>query len=178
MMLRYLLPAALFIGLVVLLGVGLTRDPRHVPSPLIGKPAPAFDLPQLQQPEQRLRGADLKGGVSVINIWASWCVSCRAEHPLLKQVAAEPGVTLYGINYKDEREDALRWLKQFGDPYRASAFDHDGRSSIDWGVYGTPETFVVDAQGIIRHKHTGPLAPESLPGFLQAVRAVRDGRSG
>ncbi len=154
---RYLLPLALFLAMAALLYRGLSIDPHLVPSPLIGKPAPAFSLQRLEDPAVTLSNADFKGQVSLLNVWATWCVSCRAEHAVLMQLAQSGAVPIYGLNYKDERPAAKRWLQQFGDPYRANAFDADGRVGIDWGVYGTPETFVIDKRGVIRHKYTGPL---------------------
>lgn len=154
---RYLLPLGLFLAMAALLYRGLSIDPRLVPSPLIGKAAPEFSLSELKNPEARFSNADFKGRVSLMNVWATWCVSCRAEHQVLMQLAKTGAVAIYGLNYKDERPAALRWLQQFGNPYRANAFDADGRVGIDWGVYGTPETFIVDKKGVIRHKHTGPL---------------------
>lgn len=154
---RYLLPLVLFLAMAGLLYRGLSIDPRNVPSPLIGKTAPTFSLAQLEDPSATVSNADFQGQVSLFNVWATWCVSCRAEHRVLMQLANTGEVAIYGLNYKDERPAALRWLQQFGDPYRANAFDADGRVGIDWGVYGTPETFIIDKQGVIRHKHTGPL---------------------
>lgn len=159
---RFLIPLAVFLVMVVFLGIGLTLDPREVPSPFIGKPAPAFTLPQVADASKTLSPADLKGQVYLLNVWASWCVSCREEHPVLVELSKTKAVPIYGLNYKDEREDALGWLRRFGNPYTASAFDADGRVGINWGVYGVPETFVVDKQGIIRHKQTGPITPEIL----------------
>ena len=158
---RYLAPLVAFIALAGLLYKGLSLDPRHVPSPLIDKPAPAFSLPLLQQPDTLMSNTDLKGEVTLLNVWATWCVACRQEHPLLMQLAKQ-GVRIYGLNYKDKRDDAKRWLQMYGNPYLANAFDAEGRTGIDWGVYGTPETFVVDKQGIIRFKHIGPLTTESI----------------
>lgn len=158
---RYLTPLVLFLALAALLYKGLALNPREVPSPLIGKPAPEFTLPDLKDTSRQLSHTDFQGKVSLLNVWATWCVSCRAEHPLLMQLARQ-GVTIYGLDYKDSREDAQRWLQRFGDPYVANAFDADGRVGIDWGVYGTPETFVIDQQGIIRHKHIGPLTEEAI----------------
>jgi cytochrome c biogenesis protein CcmG/thiol:disulfide interchange protein DsbE len=154
---RYLLPLGLFIVLVVFLSIGLKLDPREVPSPLINKPAPAFALSELHQPQQTVSPADFKGKVWLLNVWASWCVSCRAEHPVLNQLARSSEVPILGLNYKDGREVAQQWLRQRGDPYTVSAFDEDGRAGIDWGVYGVPETFVIDKRGAIRFKHTGPI---------------------
>ncbi|ROR29484.1 DsbE family thiol:disulfide interchange protein [Inmirania thermothiophila] len=162
MRLRYLLPAAVFAALVALFAVGLGLDPKRVPSPLIDKPAPEFALPSLHDPERIVRRDDLKGRVYLFNVWASWCVSCRAEHPLLVELARRGEVPIYGLNYKDERGAALAWLADLGDPYTDSLMDRDGRVGIDWGVYGVPETFVVDRNGIIRYKQIGPITPEAL----------------
>jgi len=159
---RYLLPLLVFIVMAGFLAIGLKLDPREVPSPLIGKPAPAFDLPQLAAPDQRLAAKDLRGQVWLLNVWASWCVACRQEHPLLVELSKSGQVKLYGLNYKDKREDALRWLANFGDPYLKSISDTDGLVGIDYGVYGVPETFVIDKQGVIRHKQIGPVTAESL----------------
>ena len=157
---RYLLPLGVFGLLVLLLGVGLSLNPREVPSPLIGKAAPPFRLPQLHQPEKSFSPQDLQGTVWVLNVWASWCASCREEHPVLTDLARSGLVPVYGLNYKDQREDALAWLKRYGDPYRASLTDPDGRVGIDYGVYGVPETYVIDRQGVIRYKRIGPVTPE------------------
>jgi cytochrome c biogenesis protein CcmG, thiol:disulfide interchange protein DsbE len=157
---RYLLPLGIFVALVLLLGVGLSLNPREVPSPLIGKPAPAFQLPQLHQPEKTLSSTELQGKVWVLNVWASWCVACREEHPVLADFARSGIAPVYGLNYKDQRNDAVAWLKRFGDPYQASMFDADGRVGIDYGVYGVPETYVIDRQGVIRYKRIGPVTPE------------------
>ena len=159
---RYLAPLAIFLALAGLLYRGLSIDPRLVPSPLIGKAAPAFSLATLKDPSVTLSESDLKGEVSLLNVWATWCGACRAEHPVLVRLSQSGAVPIYGLNYKDQRPEALRWLQQFGDPYRANAFDADGRVGIDWGVYGAPETFVIDKQGVIRHKHVGPLTQDVL----------------
>lgn len=159
---RYLLPLLVFVVMAGFLAIGLKLDPREVPSPLIGKPAPAFDLPQLASPDQRLAAKDLRGQVWLLNVWASWCAACRQEHPLLVELSKSGQVKLYGLNYKDKREDALRWLANFGDPYLKSISDTDGLVGIDYGVYGVPETFVIDKQGVIRHKQIGPVTAESL----------------
>jgi cytochrome c biogenesis protein CcmG/thiol:disulfide interchange protein DsbE len=158
---RFLIPLFLFIVMVAFLAVGLKLDPREVPSPFIGKQAPAFMLPQLADPAKMFGNADLKGQVSLLNVWASWCVSCRQEHPLLIALSKQNILPIIGLNYKDEREAALEWLKRLGNPYTLSAFDADGKVGIDWGVYGVPETFVIDKQGVIRHKHTGPITEEA-----------------
>jgi cytochrome c biogenesis protein CcmG/thiol:disulfide interchange protein DsbE len=157
-----LLPLGVFLALVVFLALGLQLDPREVPSPLIDKPAPAFDAPALSRPGQRLSPQDMRGQVWVLNVWASWCGACREEHPLLLDFARRAAVPVYGLHYKDRREDGLAWLKSQGDPYRDSLFDPDGRIGLDYGVYGVPETFIIDAQGIVRYKHIGPLTPQVL----------------
>ena len=159
-MTRYLLPLGVVIVLFGFLAVGLNLNPREVPSPLIDKPAPDFTLPALSNPQNNLSRSDLVQEVSLFNVWASWCVACREEHPVLMELARQDKVKIYGLNYKDLREDALRWLKQFGDPYVESAQDLEGQVGIDWGVYGVPETFIVDRQGSIRYKHIGPVTPE------------------
>lgn len=162
-MIRYLLPLGLFIGLVIIFIYGLQHDPRRVPSPLIDKPAPAFNLPTLHIAETNIQLDDLKGRVSLINVWASWCVACRTEHPLLiEAIKNNNELNLYGLNYKDKRTDALQWLKQLGNPYIESAFDESGSTGIDYGVYGVPETFVLDKNGIIRYKHIGPIDKQQL----------------
>mgnify|MGYP000968263312 FL=1 len=159
---RYLLPLLVFVLLAGFLAVGLKRDPREVPSPLIDKPAPAFSLPQLDAPDQQVSPKDLLGQVWLLNVWASWCVACRQEHPLLVDVSKSGQVKLFGLNYKDKREDALGWLQQFGNPYLKSMSDTEGLVGIDYGVYGVPETFVIDKQGVIRYKQIGPVTPEAL----------------
>jgi cytochrome c biogenesis protein CcmG/thiol:disulfide interchange protein DsbE len=155
--LRYLVPLAIFTLLVAFLYRGLSLDPKLVPSPLVGKPIPTFTLTRLDNPAVTISDADFKGKVSLLNVWATWCVSCRREHEVLVQLAKTGQVEIYGLNYKDDRTDANRWLAQLGNPYVANAFDSDGRVGIDWGVYGAPETFIIDREGIIRHKHIGPL---------------------
>jgi cytochrome c biogenesis protein CcmG/thiol:disulfide interchange protein DsbE len=159
---RYLLPLGIFLALAGFLFAGLYLNPREVPSPLIGKPVPAFSLPQLAAPDRAFSPADMKGKVWLMNVWASWCVSCRQEHPLLVELAKTGLVPVVGLHYKDERDAGLKWLAEGGDPYLLSAHDRDGRVAIDFGVYGTPETFIVDKAGVIRHKHTGPLTPQLL----------------
>ena len=160
-MIRFLIPAG-FIALIALLAMGLTLNPREVPSPLIDKPAPAFSLPRLHAPDKLLSGNDMRGQVWLLNVWASWCVACRQEHPFMVELAAKDVAPIIGLNYKDLRDDAKRWLQQFGDPYAASAFDADGRVGIDWGVYGVPETFVIDKRGAIRFKQIGPVTRQVL----------------
>jgi len=161
-MTRFLLPLAAFVVLVGFLVVGLGLNPRQVPSPLIGKPAPEFQLQQLHASDKTLTSKDNLGKVWLLNVWASWCVSCREEHPLLVELAKSGIVPVYGLNYKDQREDALRWLKQFGDPYTVSIVDPEGRTGIDYGVYGVPETYVIDKNGVIRYKQIGPVTVDAL----------------
>ena len=159
---RYLWPLGLFLVLAGFLAFGLRLNPREVPSPLIDKPAPAFNAPLLAKPDQTLRPQDLAGKVWILNVWASWCVACREEHPLLVSYARRGVVPIYGLNYKDKREAGLAWLQRLGDPYTESVFDPDGRIGIDYGVYGVPETFVIDRQGVIRYKHIGPVTEAVL----------------
>ena len=154
---RFALPLLAFISLIIVLGVGLKLNPRLVPSPLINQPAPAFDLPRLADPDARLTLDHMLGQISLLNVWASWCAACRIEHPLLLALAAQNDVPIYGLNYKDQRQDALAWLQELGNPYIANAFDQHGSVAIDFGVYGAPETFLIDHQGTIIYKHIGPL---------------------
>ena len=171
---RFLLPLGFFVVLVGFLYVGLFRDPHEVPSPLVDKPAPAFRLAQLNDPSKQLGPADLKGQVWLLNVWASWCVSCRVEHPLLVELAKANVVPVIGLNYKDTNALGKRWLAENGDPYQASVVDADGRVGIDWGVYGVPETFVVDKNGVIRYKQIGPITQESLKDkILPLVRELQ-----
>jgi cytochrome c biogenesis protein CcmG/thiol:disulfide interchange protein DsbE len=157
-MLKYILPLLIFIAISVFLAIGLNLKPHEIPSPLLDKPAPAFSAPKLQTPEEKLSPADLKGQVWLFNVWASWCVSCREEHPVLNQLAQQKAVTIIGLNYKDEAAPAKEWLNTLGNPYTISISDQEGRIGIDYGVYGVPETFVIDKKGVIRHKHTGPVS--------------------
>ncbi|AHF03571.1 thiol:disulfide interchange protein [Marichromatium purpuratum 984] len=157
---RALIPLGIFLVLAALLFYGLQLDPRKVPSPLVGKPAPEFDLPSLKDPQQRLDRELLLGEVSLVNVWASWCPSCRQEHAELLRIAREHGVRVIGFNWKDDRASALLMLRQYGNPYTVSLYDPNNEAGIDWGVYGAPETFVVDPEGIIRHKEIGPITPE------------------
>lgn len=159
---RYLIPLALFLVLVGFLAAGLKLNPREVPSPLINKPVPAFTLPVLDQPDRQMSAQDFRGKVWVLNVWASWCVACRAEHPILMEYAKSASVPLLGLNYKDKRADAMEWLRKFGNPYQLSLSDTEGLTGIDLGVYGVPETFVIDREGIIRLKHIGPVTDEVL----------------
>jgi cytochrome c biogenesis protein CcmG/thiol:disulfide interchange protein DsbE len=150
----------IFIALVVLLAVGLGLNPREVPSPLIGKPAPGFELPLLHAPDKTFSQKEMLGKVWIMNVWASWCPPCLLEHPVVSELARGGLAPVIGLNYKDAREDALPWLKRNGDPFRFTVFDEAGRIGIDYGVYGVPETYVIDRKGIIRYKHIGPLTPE------------------
>lgn len=165
-MTRFLLPLALFVGLVIFLAIGLRRDPHEVPSPLINKPAPAFQLPQLHEQAKTFSPQEMRGKVWLLNVWASWCISCREEHPVLLALARSGEVPLYGLNYKDQRNDAIAWLDELGNPYLLSAADLDGRVGIDYGVYGAPETYLIDGDGVIRFKHIGPLTPAVLQNQL------------
>lgn len=157
---KFAVPIILFALLGVLLAYGLKLDPRRIPSPLIDKPLPAFQLTTLDHPDRKLGNSNFKGKVVLINVWASWCTACRQEHPVLMQMAAEKRVPIIGLNYKDKRDDAEGVLKAAGNPYDLNLVDSDGRVGLDWGVYGVPETFVVDKQGVIRYKQIGPIAPE------------------
>jgi cytochrome c biogenesis protein CcmG/thiol:disulfide interchange protein DsbE len=156
----YLLPLAAFLVLVVFLMRGLSLNPREVPSPLIGKAAPDFKLDRLAEPAQSFTPAELRGEVWMLNVWASWCVACRVEHPLLVQLAKGGTVPIVGLNYKDKPEAASGWLAQWGNPYTLSVKDSDGRVGIDYGVYGVPETFVIDKAGLIRFKQIGPITED------------------
>ena len=166
---RFLIPLGLFLVLAAFLAVGLRLDPREVPSPLDGKPAPVYQAAALARPEALIKRDDLLGKVWLLNVWASWCGACRDEHPVLVEYARRGGVPVYGLNYKDKREEGLGWLKQFGNPYADSMFDPEGRIGIDYGVYGVPETSVIDKAGIIRYKHIGPITPEVLRDKLEPL---------
>ena len=159
---KFLVPIVLFAVLGLLLAYGLRLDPRKIPSPLVGKELPAFSLATVADPKRTIGSDTLRGRVYLLNVWASWCVACREEHPLLNELARRKTVPIIGLNYKDKREDALQWLTGMGDPYEASLSDLDGRLGIELGVYGVPETFVIDRRGVIRYKHVGPLTPEVL----------------
>ena len=166
---RFLLPLIVFIALVVLLAIGLRLNPKEVPSPFIGKPAPSLTSPGLYNPQKTLSLDNLKGQVWVLNIWASWCVGCRIEHPQIKALSQQSDVLLIGLNYKDDPEDATNWLKRWGNPYDYSVTDQDGRAGIDWGVYGVPETFIIDHEGIVRYKHIGPVDVMDLKDTLLPI---------
>lgn len=161
-MMRFILPFVVFIVLAVFLFVGLNLNPREVPSPLVGKPAPAFVLPQLHNSSKQFSPSDMKGKVWLLNVWASWCVSCEAEHPLLMELARQNIVPILGLDYKDKREAALNVLERRGDPYVLTVSDIEGRTGIDYGVYGVPETYVIDKQGVIQYKQIGPVTHENL----------------
>ena len=165
-----LIPVILFAALAALFWKGLSGNPSEIPSALINKPVPDFTLQPVSGLDvPGLATADLRTGkVAVVNVWASWCAPCRIEHPLLTELARRPDITLLGINYKDEPENAVRFLGVLGQPFGASGADRDGRTAVHWGVYGVPETFVVDGQGFIRYKHIGPLTPEAITGKLSA----------
>jgi cytochrome c biogenesis protein CcmG/thiol:disulfide interchange protein DsbE len=166
---RFIWPLAIFIALVVFLAVGLNLNPREVPSPLIDKPAPAFSASLMSDPARRISEKDLLGKVWLLNVWASWCVPCREEHPLLVEFARRHEVPIYGLNYKDKREAGLAWLQRLGNPYTEALSDPDGRIGIDYGVYGVPETFVIDRQGIVRYKFIGPLTPDAIRDKLEPL---------
>jgi len=159
--LLFLAPALAFAALVVAFAAGLGRDPSVVPSVMIDKPVPSFDLPPVPGKDLGLASADLKGEVSLVNVFASWCVACRAEHPLLMRLAKDGLVPVHGLNYKDAPAAAAAWLGELGNPYTRTGMDLDGRVGIDWGVYGVPETFLIDAEGRIRFKQIGPITPEA-----------------
>ncbi len=158
----YLLPVGVFVLVAVFFAVGLTMNPREIPSALIGRPVPAFALPPVAGRQLGLSSADLKGEVSLVNVFASWCAACRDEHPVLMGLAARKLVPIHGLNYKDKPEDARRWLDTLGDPYTRTGADLNGRVAIEWGVYGVPETFVVDRNGRIAYKHIGAMTPKVL----------------
>jgi cytochrome c biogenesis protein CcmG, thiol:disulfide interchange protein DsbE len=151
-----------FLALVALLGVGLNLNPREVPSPLIGRPAPAFELPLLEAPERNFSHKEMLGKVWVLNVWASWCAPCLVEHPHITRLAQSRAAPVVGLNYKDAREDAIPWLKRNGNPYHTTVQDFAGRIGIDYGVYGVPETYVIDRKGVIRYKRIGPVTAEIL----------------
>lgn len=165
----WLLPLLVFLVIAIFLGIGLTRDPRYVPSPLINKPAPEFDLPAVQGRTLGLSDKDLYGEVSLLNVFASWCAACREEHPFLMALNREGYIPIHGLNYKDEPKDAAAWLDQFGDPYTRTGADVAGNVGIDWGVYGVPETFVIDKNGRIAYKHVGPIYKKDWQGTIKPL---------
>jgi cytochrome c biogenesis protein CcmG/thiol:disulfide interchange protein DsbE len=174
----YLMPLGLFVVLMGFFFYGLGLNPKLIPSPLIGQPTPEFALPKLSNSDELFKHADLKGEVSLLNIWATWCTSCRQEHPVLMKIAQSKQVPIYGLYYKDAPELGKKWLTEHGNPYIENAVDEDGKVGIEWGAYGTPETFIIDQQGIIRHKHIGPISwrkweTELLP-LINALRNKND----
>jgi len=182
---RLLIPMTVFVAIAGFLYAGLALNPQLVPSPLINKPAPEFDLPTVNDPSKRISREQLLGQEYLLNVWGSWCVACRDEHPTITAVAESGQIPVFGLNYKDARENATRWLAQFGDPYVASAHDLDGRTGIDFGVYGAPETFLVDAEGNIRYKFIGVLTPKiveeeiwPLVATLRTARAAKAEKTG
>jgi cytochrome c biogenesis protein CcmG, thiol:disulfide interchange protein DsbE len=170
--LLFAIPLAAFVVIAAFLLIGLQLDPRKIPSPLIDKPAPQFERPKLGVPGESVNNKDLLGKVWILNVWASWCAPCREEHPVWNEFARKKQVLLVGLNYKDQDADATRWLRDLGNPYNLSIADHDGRVGIDFGVYGVPETFLIDRQGIIRFKHIGAMTPSVLE--KEIVRRVQD----
>jgi len=172
---RFLLPLAIFVALVGFLAVGLTLNPREVPSPLVGKPAPAFTLPQLHDQDKTFSPADMTGKVWLLNFWASWCGGCKDEHPVLMRMAKSGEVPIYGMDYKDQRDEAQTWLRRHGNPYPLTAVDESGRVGINYGVYGVPETYVIDKQGVIRYKQIGPLDDDVVAKrILPLVKELRN----
>ena len=163
---RYAIPLGVFILLITILAIGLNLDPSYVPSPLIDKPLPAFTLPDLDNQETLVTATDIAGKPRLLNVWASWCAACRVEHPLLIELANSSKASIVGLNYKDERDDALAWLARHGNPYERTVFDHAGRLGLDLGVYGVPETFVTDKRGVIRHKQIGPVTEDALQSVI------------
>ena len=165
-MFKYLIPVVLFFVLVGFLFIGLYKDPSEVPSPLIGKPSPQFVLPRLANNQATITEKEFLGKVSLLNVWATWCYACREEHPVLNDLADRNIAVIYGLNYKDNSTAAKQYLKNYGNPYTANAFDESGRVGIEWGVYGAPETFLIDKKGIIRYKHIGPLTFEDVENVI------------
>jgi cytochrome c biogenesis protein CcmG, thiol:disulfide interchange protein DsbE len=173
MKLRYLLPILAFGILVAVFVVGLQRDPSALPSPFIGKPAPTFSLPSVEDPSVTVSSDEYAGQFALVNVWATWCVGCRHEHDFLLTLAEREDIPIYGLNWRDNREDALQWLQQLGNPYQISAFDENGEVGIDWGVYGAPETFLISPGGIVLHKHLSPLTEEIWQrDFLPKINAA------
>lgn len=173
-MLRYLIPAGLFVVLIGFFAVGLNRDKETIPSPLIGKPAPQFDLPTVEDPSRRVGSQDFTGKMYVLNVWATWCVGCRQEHEALLEIASRGELPLVGLNWKDDLDLAQRWLRELGNPYVASGFDAEGRVAIDWGVYGAPETFLIDSSGKVLFKHIAPITIEIWErDFVPLIRAAK-----
>ena len=173
---RYLAPLIMVAIMIPVFVIGLSRDPTEVPSPLLNKPAPEFELPSLKDPARTVGSDDYAGQMALVNVWATWCVGCRQEHDYLLKLASETDIPIYGLNWRDHRGDALAWLRQLGDPYVASAFDEDARVGIDWGVYGAPETFLISADGIVLYKHISPLTEAVwLSEFQPRILAAKEG---
>ena len=171
----FIVPLILFLGLAGYLGFGLTRDSRILPSTLIDKPAPDFALEPLLPDGKGLATPDLTGAVGIVNVFASWCVPCRAEHPIWIRLAGESGIPIHGINWKDKREDAVAWLEELGNPYTRIGFDPDNKGGVEWGVYGAPETYVIDRSGRVRYKHVGPVFADSLnETILPLIRKLQE----
>jgi cytochrome c biogenesis protein CcmG/thiol:disulfide interchange protein DsbE len=168
-MVRYMVPLVIFVVLAAFLYAGLSLKPREVPSPFINQPAPEFQLQNLHAMNELFSNSDMKGKVWLMNVWASWCVACRQEHPVLVEMSRRGEVPIYGLNYKDAPTNAKRWLEQHGNPYKLSAVDYEGKVGIDYGVYGVPETFVIDKEGVIRHKVIGPLSVQELKNCVMPV---------
>jgi cytochrome c biogenesis protein CcmG/thiol:disulfide interchange protein DsbE len=160
-MMRFILPFLVFMIMAAFLYVGLSLDPHEVPSPLVGKAAPAFTLPQLHEPSKQFSPQEMKGKVWLLNVWASWCTACESEHAVLLDISRQNLVPIYGMDYKDKREDGEAWLRERGNPYTLVVSDAEGRVGIDYGVYGVPETYVIDKQGVIQHKQIGPVTPQN-----------------
>jgi cytochrome c biogenesis protein CcmG, thiol:disulfide interchange protein DsbE len=167
--LGFLLPVVVFVMVAVGLGIGLTRNPQEIPSALIGKPVPSFSLPPVQGRALGLSSTDLKGEVSLVNVFASWCTACRYEHPVFMRIKEDGVVPIHCLNYKDRPDDAAKWLDELGDPYTRTGADLDGRVGIEWGVYGVPETFVISKDGVIVHKHIGPVSTKDLEETILSV---------
>ncbi|MDO8291893.1 MAG: DsbE family thiol:disulfide interchange protein [Gallionella sp.] len=161
-MMRFILPLVVFLIMAAFMYVGLGLNPHEVPSPLVGKTAPAFTLPQLHEPAKQFSPQDMKGKVWLFNVWASWCTACENEHPVFMELSRQNLVPIYGMDYKDKREDGEAWLRKHGNPYALVVSDAEGRVGIDYGVYGVPETYVIDKQGVIQHKHIGAVTPKIL----------------
>jgi cytochrome c biogenesis protein CcmG/thiol:disulfide interchange protein DsbE len=174
-MARYIALVVAFVVLIGILAIGLDRDPSKLPSPLIDKPAPEYELPRVKDPMSSVGSADYAGQLVLVNIWATWCVGCRQEHDFLVELAGRQEIPVYGIDWRDQRDEALKWLDRLGDPYVASAYDEDGRVGIDWGVYGAPETFLVSSSGNVLYKHIGPLDEASWQReFVPRIAAQRE----
>ncbi|MBL8484691.1 MAG: DsbE family thiol:disulfide interchange protein [Rhodocyclaceae bacterium] len=172
---KFLIPLGIFIVLVGFLGYGLTLNPREIPSPLVGKPAPAFSAPRLDDPARSLALADMRGKVWLLNVWASWCTGCAEEHDTLMQFSRRRALPIIGLDYKDAPADAEKWLRQRGNPYDLTIVDPKGQIGLDYGVYGVPETFLIDAQGVVLHKHIGPLTPQAIESKIMPLLAQAGG---